>query len=208
MKLTKSQLKQIIKEELSLVLEDRKDQRRAEHIRGIQKKLPNLKNEFERAKEACFVATREGEYGDTSVCDLRDHLRLKIKTLEKQLEQYTQAAVSRLQARDPKDAAPVGQLARGPGRFNEANGGVLPFPGRDGDTHKMYAADDELRELGDKISEMVVLSRQVEELMLDMGMRYGELAALGTNARVAKKLIKELENIFHQKLDDIERFNK
>ena len=117
MKLTKQKLMQIIKEELSLVLEDR-NQRRADHIRGIQKKLPNLKNEFERAKEACFVATREGEYGDTSVCDLRDHLRLKIKTLEKQLEQYTQAAVSRLQARDPKDAAPVGQLARGPGRFD------------------------------------------------------------------------------------------
>ena len=92
--------------------------------------------------------------------------------------------------------------------LKEANGGVLSFPGRDGDTHKMYAADDELRELGDKISEMVVLSRQVEELMLDMGMRYGELAVVGTNARTAKTLIKKLEDIFNQKLDDIERFSK
>ena len=92
--------------------------------------------------------------------------------------------------------------------LNEANGGVLSFPGTPSDTHKMYAADDELRELGDKISEMVVLSRQVEELMLDMGMRYGELAVLGTNARIAKKSIKELENIFNRKLDDIERFSK
>ena len=72
----------------------------------------------------------------------------------------------------------------------------------------MYAADDELRELGDKISEMVVLSRQVDELMLDMGMRYGELAVVGTNARTAKTLIKKLEDIFNQKLDDIERFSK
>ena len=52
------------------------------------------------------------------------------------------------------------------------------------------------------------MSRQVEELMFDMGMRYGELAVLGTNARIAKKTIKELEDIFNQKLDDIERFSK
>jgi len=105
--------------------------------------------------------------------------------------------------------------------LSEAYGGAKgPFPDRYGqpasprrfhrteDEHPMHAADDELRELGDKISEMVVLSRQVEVLMLDMGMRYGELAALGTNARTAKQLIKELENIFDQKLDDIARFSK
>ena len=72
--------------------------------------------------------------------------------------------------------------------------------------HEMYASDDELRELGDKISEMVVLSRQVEELMLDMGSRYGELTALGTNARAAKQSIKELEDKYAAKLDDILRF--
>jgi len=73
--------------------------------------------------------------------------------------------------------------------------------------HEMYARDDELRELGDKISEMVVLSRQVEELMLDMGSRYGELVSLGTNAREAKKSIKELEDKYASKLDDIVRFS-
>tara|TARA_R110001583_G_scaffold8506_21_gene40676 strand:+ start:3415 stop:3966 length:552 start_codon:yes stop_codon:yes gene_type:complete len=100
--------------------------------------------------------------------------------------------------------------------LNEAYGGAKgPFPDRYGlsvapspaEEPEMYAADDELRELGDKISDMVVLSRQVEELMLDMGMRHGELAALGTNARTAKKIIKELENIYKQKLDDIARFS-
>ena len=73
------------------------------------------------------------------------------------------------------------------------------------------AAGNELQVLGNKISEMVVLSRQVEELMLDMGMRHGELAALGTNTRTVKKLIKEIEDIFNRKLDDIEgnaRFGK
>ena len=106
--------------------------------------------------------------------------------------------------------------------LSEAYGGALgPFPDRYGQPASprrldpteaeepgMYTADDELRELGDKISEMVVLSRQVEELMLDMGMRYGELAVLGTNARTAKQLIKKLEDIFNQKLDDIARFSK
>ena len=101
--------------------------------------------------------------------------------------------------------------------LSEAYGGALgPFPGRYGlppvdpiaEEPGMYTADDELRELGDKISEMVVLSRQVEELMLDMGMRYGELAVLGTNARIAKKTIKELEDKYGQKLDDIARFSK
>ncbi len=77
-----------------------------------------------------------------------------------------------------------------------------------GEGHEMYAKDDELRELGDKISEMVVLSRQVEELMLDMGSRYGELVNLGTNARGAKTSIKELENKYYSKLDDITRFSK
>ena len=101
--------------------------------------------------------------------------------------------------------------------LSEAYGGAKgPFPDRYGlppvdpiaEEPGMYTADDELRELGDKISEMVVLSRQVEELMLDMGMRYGELAVLGTNARTAKQLIKKLEDIFNQKLDDIARFSK
>ena len=101
--------------------------------------------------------------------------------------------------------------------LSEAYGGALgSFPERYGlsvappiaEEPEMYTADDELRELGDKISEMVVLSRQVEELMLDMVMRYGELAVLGTNARTAKQLIKELERIFGQKLDDIARFSK
>ena len=84
--------------------------------------------------------------------------------------------------------------------------GYVPEPGLGPEDPKVF--DDELRELGDKISEMVVLSRQVEELMLDMGMRYGELAVLGTNARTAKTLIKKLEDIFNQKLDDIARFSK
>ena len=89
--------------------------------------------------------------------------------------------------------------------LSEAYGGALgSFPERYGlsvappiaEEPEMYTADDELRELGDKISEMVVLSRQVEELMLDMGMRYGELAVLGTNARTAKHINQETRTTY------------
>lgn len=74
--------------------------------------------------------------------------------------------------------------------------------------HEMYTSDDELRELGDKISEMVILSKQVAELMRNMGSRYGQLVGLGTNARTTKNLIEKLEDEYHSKLDDIVRFNK
>tara|TARA_Y100000034_G_C6863959_1_gene393519 strand:- start:933 stop:1235 length:303 start_codon:yes stop_codon:yes gene_type:complete len=69
-----------------------------------------------------------------------------------------------------------------------------------------FTDNDELRQLGMAISEMVVQSREVELLMHDMGMHYGELVALGTNARTIKNLVKELEDKYNNKLDDILRF--
>ena len=74
--------------------------------------------------------------------------------------------------------------------------------------HQMYARDDELRELGDTISQMVVLSRQVELLMSNMGSRYGELVALGTDARTARRAVQGLEDKYASKLDDVLRFSK
>ncbi len=74
--------------------------------------------------------------------------------------------------------------------------------------HEMYASDDELRELGDVLAELVAVSTQAEALMNDMGHRYGELVALGTNARTIQKSIKELRAKYASKLDDIVRFSK
>ena len=74
--------------------------------------------------------------------------------------------------------------------------------------HEMYASDDELRELGDVLAELVAVSTQAEALMNDMGYRYGELVALGTNARTIQKSIKELRAKYASKLDDIVRFSK
>ena len=74
--------------------------------------------------------------------------------------------------------------------------------------HEMYASDDELRKLGDVLAELVAVSTQAEALMNDMGHRYGELVALGTNARTIQKSIKELRAKYASKLDDIVRFSK
>ena len=74
--------------------------------------------------------------------------------------------------------------------------------------HEMYASDDELRELGDVLAELVAVSTQAEALMNDMGYRYGELVALGTNARTIQKSIREMADKFDQKLDDIVRFRR
>ena len=72
--------------------------------------------------------------------------------------------------------------------------------------HQMYEEDDELRELGDFIGGLLHYSMEVDATMNDMGMRYGELVALGTDARMIKNSIRELADKFDKKLDDIVRF--
>ena len=74
--------------------------------------------------------------------------------------------------------------------------------------HEVYASDDDLRQLGDIISEMVAVSTQAEALMNDMGHRYGELVALGTDARTVYQSVKKLADKYTSKLDDIARFSK
>jgi ElaB/YqjD/DUF883 family membrane-anchored ribosome-binding protein len=72
--------------------------------------------------------------------------------------------------------------------------------------HEMYASDDELRELGDFIGDLKHYSSEVDAIMKEMGMRYGELAALGTDARTIKNSIQELQDKYASKLDDMLRF--
>ena len=72
--------------------------------------------------------------------------------------------------------------------------------------HEMYASDDELRELGSVISELVAVSTQMEALMNDMGHRYGELVALGTDARMVNQSVKKLADTYDIKLDDMLKF--
>ena len=72
--------------------------------------------------------------------------------------------------------------------------------------HEMYAKDDELRQLGDVLSELLAVSTQAEALMNDLGHRYGELVALGTDARTVYQSVKKLADKYASKLDDIVRF--
>jgi len=72
--------------------------------------------------------------------------------------------------------------------------------------HEMYDEDDELRQLGDYIEDLSHYSMEVDRIMKDMGMRYGELAGLGTNARTIKNSIREMADKFDMALDEIVRF--
>ena len=73
---------------------------------------------------------------------------------------------------------------------------------------QMYEEDDELRQLGEIIDNLMHYSMEGSRIMDDMGMRYGELAALGTNARTIKNSIREMADKFDQALDDIVRFRR
>lgn len=74
--------------------------------------------------------------------------------------------------------------------------------------HEMYEKDADLYDLGDHINNMIHYSTEASVLMDEMGMRYGELAALGTDARTIKKLVDAMATRYAGKLDDILRFSK
>jgi|TARA_Y100000034_G_scaffold119450_1_gene161263 hypothetical protein len=74
--------------------------------------------------------------------------------------------------------------------------------------HEMYERDDQLYELADYINNMIHYSTEASVLMDEMGMRYGELAAAGTDAREIKRLVDALGGKYASKLDDIVRFSK
>ena len=74
--------------------------------------------------------------------------------------------------------------------------------------HEMYEKDADLYDLGDYINNMIHYSTEASVLMDEMGMRYGELAAAGTDAREIKRLVDALGGKYASKLDDIVRFSK
>jgi uncharacterized protein (UPF0335 family) len=74
--------------------------------------------------------------------------------------------------------------------------------------HEMYERDGKLYDLADHINNMIHHSTEASVLMDEMGMRYGELAALGTDVKALKKLVDTLDVKYASKLDDIVRFSK
>jgi len=71
--------------------------------------------------------------------------------------------------------------------------------------HEMYASDDELRELGEAIGQLVHWSVETNKLMDEMAMRYGELAASTTRIRGVAQGVEELADRYDQALDDMIR---
>ena len=116
---------------------------------------------------------------------------------------YEDAAAGR-----PKTSAPTPEYVSGysDGEVDaEEEGLILPRQLAELIDHEMYAKDDELRKLGDIITEMVAVGTQGEALVNDMGMRYGELAALGSYAKMTLKSTRELAEKFEANLDDLSR---
>ena len=74
--------------------------------------------------------------------------------------------------------------------------------------HEMYEKDADLYDLGDYINNMIHYSTEASVLMDEMGMRYGELAALGTDAKAIKKLVDAMDAKYATKLDDIVKYSK
>ena len=71
------------------------------------------------------------------------------------------------------------------------------------DHAREYSDDDELRELGQAIDNFMDDAEEISRLMNEMGMRYGELAALGTHARMTQQSVQELAKKFEASLDDL-----
>ena len=96
MKITKTQLRQIIKEELEKISEDRED-----HIKGITAKIKRLGDAVDHARRG-IRNMEAGAMSDDDLLDIRSYneyfakqseimnLQDKIATLTKQLEQLMQ----------------------------------------------------------------------------------------------------------------------
>ena len=95
--------------------------------------------------------------------------------------------------------------------LNEAYGGAKgPFPGRYGDAHKISPhraeqTDDELREIGADIGNILELTEKVISNLSEMQARYGEMAHMGAYANMAAKAAQKLSEKYRDALDALSR---
>jgi len=96
----------------------------------------------------------------------------------------------------------------------EAYGGALgSFPERYGDAHKisprrghpMYKADDELREIGSNIGNILELTERTITDLKTMQVRYGEMAHMGAYAKMADNEAQKLSEKYRDALDALSR---
>jgi len=102
--------------------------------------------------------------------------------------------------------------------LEEAYGGASgPFPDRYGDAHEkrrqvtprrghpMYKTDDELREIGADIGNILELAEKAISNLSEMQARYGEMAHMGTYATSVQKAAQTLSDKYRDALDELSR---
>jgi len=105
--------------------------------------------------------------------------------------------------------------------LEEAYGGALgPFPGRYGSKkekgdemrsvpvrrgHPMYRTDDELREIGANIGDLLELTERAISHLSEIEARYGEMAHMGVYATMVQKATQTLSDKYKLALDELSR---
>jgi hypothetical protein len=102
--------------------------------------------------------------------------------------------------------------------LEEAYGGASgPFPDRYGDAHEkrrqvtprrghpMYKTDDELREIGADIGNILELAEKAISNLSEMQARYGEMAHMGSYATSVLKAAETLSDKYRDALDELSR---
>ena len=96
--------------------------------------------------------------------------------------------------------------------LEEAYGGALgPFPGRYGQDpkkrkeHDVYRTDDELKDIGADITDLLELTERVVNHLGEIQARYGEMAHMGSYATMAQKAVQALSDKYELALDELGR---
>ncbi|HIO73272.1 MAG TPA: hypothetical protein EYN38_09250 [Flavobacteriales bacterium] len=98
--------------------------------------------------------------------------------------------------------------------LSEAYGGAKGrFPDRYGDAHKisprrghpMYKTDDELREIGANIGDLLELTERAISHLSEIQARYGEMAHMGAYATMVQKAAQTLSDKYKLALDELSR---
>ena len=80
---------------------------------------------------------------------------------------------------------------------------LVPVSPRRG--HPMYKADDELREIGANIGNLLELTERAISNLSEMQARYGEMAHMGAYAKMANNAAQKLSEKYRDALDSLSR---
>ena len=107
-------------------------------------------------------------------------------------------------------------MGMGRGRYSESQiqqivEAVLDFPGTHGANvpvrrgHAMYKVDDELREIGARVGNLLEITERVIGQLSIIQTRYGEMAHVGSYASIAQKAAQTLSGKYRTALDELSK---